>query len=160
MTSRYKDLREEISVLSCTPLDTTKMFSIYIAVAYWSIHAVDLLSVASADGYLYPVCDPVSLPALPRSLLLHDFGYAPQILIGLRDGTLVAYTFLKNALEDKRIFSLGTEPVGLTPFEMDEKNVVFASGSRGALFYVERGIIQHSSVLIKVTSRYLARRLR
>ncbi|KAI9465477.1 CPSF A subunit region-domain-containing protein [Lactarius psammicola] len=149
---RYKDLREEISVLSCTPLDTTKTFSVYIAVAYWSIHAVELLSVASADGYLYPVCDSVSLPALPRSLLLHDFGYAPQILIGLRDGTLVAYTFGKNALEDKRIFSLGTEPVGLTQFEMGEKRVVFASGSRAALLYAEKGILQHSSVLIKNVS--------
>jgi len=146
-------LREEISVLSCTPLDTTKTFSVYIAVAYWSIHAVELLSVASADGYLYPICDSVSLPALPRSLLLHDFGYAPQILIGLRDGTLVTYTFGKNALEDKRIFSLGTEPVGLSQFEMGEKRVVFASGSRAALLYAEKGILQHSSVLIKVTSR-------
>ena len=153
-------MHEEISVLSCKPFDTTKMFSVFIAVAYWSIHAVELLSVASADGYLYPVCDSVSVPALPRSLLLHDFGHAPQILIGLRDGTLVAYTFLKNAFEDKRTFSLGTEPVGLTQFEMDEKRVVFASGSRGALFYAERGTIQHSSVLIKVTSRYPARRLR
>ena len=143
-------MREEISALSCTPLDPTKMFSVYIAVAYWSIHAVELLSVASADGYLYPVCDSVSLPALPRSLLLHDFGSAPQILIGLRNGTLVTYTFVKNALEDRRIFSLGTEPVGLTQFEMGNKWVVFASGSRAALFYAEKGAMQHSSVLIKV----------
>ncbi|KAH9042112.1 CPSF A subunit region-domain-containing protein [Lactarius pseudohatsudake] len=146
---RYKDLREEISVLSCTPLDPTKFFSVYIAVAYWSIHAVDILSVASADGYLNPVCDSISLPALPRSLLLHDFGYAPQILIGLRNGILVAYTFGKNVLEDERIFSLGTEPVGLTQFEMGEKRVVFASGSRAALLYAEKGITQHSSVLVK-----------
>jgi DNA damage-binding protein 1 len=132
------------------------MFSAYIAVAYWSIHAVELLSVAS----LYPVCDSVSLPALPRSLLLHDFGYARQILIGLRNGTLVTYTFVENALKDKRIFSLGTEPVGLTQFEMGEKRVVFASGSRAALFHAERGTMQQSSVLIKVTSRYPARRLR
>ncbi|KAH9002600.1 CPSF A subunit region-domain-containing protein [Lactarius hatsudake] len=138
---RYKDLREEISVLSCTPLDPTKSFSVYIAVAYWS--------VASADGYLNPVCDSVSLPALPRSLLLHDFGYAPQILIGLRNGILVAYTFGKNVLEDERIFSLGTEPVGLTQFEMGEKRVVFASGSRAALLYADKGITQYSSVLIK-----------
>ncbi|KAH9080524.1 mono-functional DNA-alkylating methyl methanesulfonate N-term-domain-containing protein [Lactarius deliciosus] len=146
---RYKDLREEISVLSCTPLDPTKSFSVYIAVAYWSIHAVDILSVASADGYLNPVCDSVSLPALPRSLLLHDFGYAPQILIGLRNGILVAYTFGKNVLEDERIFSLGTEPVGLAQFEMGEKRVVFASGSRAALLYADKGITQYSSVLIK-----------
>jgi len=128
------------------------MFSFYIAVAYWSIHAVELLSVASTD-----VCDSVSLPAFPRSLLLHNFGNAPQILIGLRDGTLVAYTFVNDALEDKRIFSLGSEPVGLTQFDMGERRVVFASGSRGALFYSEKGIMQHSSVLIKVTSRHPVR---
>ncbi|KAI0304406.1 CPSF A subunit region-domain-containing protein [Multifurca ochricompacta] len=146
---RYKDLREEISALSCTPLNTAKMFSLYIAVAFWSIHAVDLLSVASTDGYFEPVCNSVSLPALPRSLLLHDFGNAPQMLVGLRDGTLVAYAFMKNQFEDKRVFSLGTEPVVLTQFEMGEKNVVFANGSRAALFYLEKGTLQHSSVLIK-----------
>jgi DNA damage-binding protein 1 len=138
------------------------MFSHYIAVGFWSIHAVDLLSVASADEhqYLEPVCNSVSLPALPRSLLLHDFDSAPQILIGLRDGTLIAYAFVKSGFEDKRVFSLGTEPVGLTQFEMGSKNVVFANGGRAALFYMERGILQHSSILIKVTSYHLCKRPR
>jgi DNA damage-binding protein 1 len=147
---RYKDLKEEISALSCTPLDTTKMFSLYVAVGYWSTYDVDLLSVASASEHFEPVCNSISLPALPRSLLLHDFDNAPQLLVGLRDGTLVAYAFVKNDFQDKRVFSLGTEPVGLTQFEMDETNVVFASGGRAALFFSERGILQHSSILIKV----------
>lgn len=150
MSHRYKDLQEEISALSCTPLDTTKMFSLYVVVGFWSTHTVDLLSVASANGYFEPVCDSLTLPALPRSLLLHDFGNAPHLLVGLRDGTLVAYAFVKNQFQDKRVFSLGTEPVGLTWFEMGEKKVVFANGSRAALFYLEKGILQHSSVLIKV----------
>jgi DNA damage-binding protein 1 len=152
---RHQDLKEEISALSCTPLNPTKMFSLYVAVGFWSTYAVDLLSVASTDGHFEPVCNSISLPALPRSLLLHDFGNAPHLLVGLRDGTLVAFTFAKNELQDKRVFSLGTEPVGLTQFEMGENNVVFASGSRAALFYLERGILQHSSILIKVnvTSR-------
>ena len=150
MSHRYKDLQEEISALSCTPLDATKMFSLYIAVGFWSTHTVDLLSVASAEGSFEPVCDSLTLPTLPRSLLLHDFGNAPHLLVGLRDGTLVAYAFVKNKFQDKRFFSLGTEPVGLTQFEMGEKKVVFANGSRAALFYLEKGILQHSSVLIKV----------
>jgi DNA damage-binding protein 1 len=154
----YKDLREEISALSCAPLDT-KMFSLYIAVGFWSTHAVDLLSVASLDEhrYLEPVCNSVSLPALPRSLLVHDFGNGPQILIGLRDGTLVAYAFVKCGFEDKRVFSLGTEPVGLTQFELGGKKVVFANGGRAALFYLERGILQQSSILVKVTSHHLCK---
>ena len=149
---RYKDLKEEISALSCTPLDPTKMFSLYIAVGFWSTYTVDLLSVASVDGdgHFEPVCNSLPLPALPRSLLLHDFGNAPHLLVGLRDGTLVAYTFVKNELQEKRVFSLGTEPVGLTQFEMSEKKVVFASGSRAALFYLERGTLQYSSILMKV----------
>ena len=147
---RYKDLEEEISALSCTPLDTTKMYSLYVAVGFWSTHTVNLFSVASTDGHFKSVCNSVSLPTLPRSLLLHDFGNAPQLLVGLRDGTLVAYTFVKNEFQDKRVFSLGTEPVGLTQFEMGEKKVVFANGSRAALIYLERGILQHSSILIKV----------
>jgi DNA damage-binding protein 1 len=151
VSPRYKDLKEEISALSCTPLDPTKMFSLYIAVGFWSTYTVDLLSVASTDGHFEPVCNSVSLPALPRSLLLHDFGNAPQLLVGLRDGTLVAFAFVKNEFQDKRVFSLGTEPVGLTQFEMGEKKVVFASGSRAALFFLERGILQHSSILIKVS---------
>lgn len=148
---RYEDLKEEISAVSCTPLDPTKMFSLYIAVGFWSTYTVDLLSVASVDGHFEPVCNPVSLSALPRSLLLHDFGNAPQLLVGLRDGTLVAFALVKNEFQDKRVFSLGTEPVGLTQFEMGEKNVVFASGTRAALFFSERGILQHSSILIKVS---------
>jgi DNA damage-binding protein 1 len=147
---RYKDLKDEISTLSCTPLDSTKMFSLYIAVGFWSTYTVDLLSVASTDGHFEPVCNSVSLPALPRSLLLHDFGNAPHLLVGLRDGTLVAFAFVKSEFQDKRVFSLGTEPVGLTQFEMGEKKVVLASGSRAALFYLERGILHHSSILIKV----------
>ncbi|KAI9512431.1 CPSF A subunit region-domain-containing protein [Russula earlei] len=146
---RSKDLQEEISALSCTPLDTTKMFSLYVAVGYWSTHVVDILSVASTEEAFQPVCDSVSLPALPRSLLLHDFGNTPQLLVGLRDGTLVAYTFEKNELQDKRIFSLGTEPVGLTQLEMDSKKVVIANGSRAALFYLERETLHHSSIFIK-----------
>ncbi len=134
MSHRYKDLQEEISALSCTPLDTTKMFTLYVVVGFWSTHTVDLLSVASADGFFEPVCDSLTLPALPRS----------------GDGTLVAYAFVKNEFQDKRVFSLGTEPVGLTRFEMGEKKVLFANGSRAALFYLEKGILQHSSVLIKV----------
>lgn len=157
MTSpRYKDLQEEISALSCTPLDTTKMFSLYVAVGFWSTHTVDLFPVASTSGYFEPVCNSLTLPALPRSLLLHDFGNAPHLLVGLRDGTLVTCAFVENEFQDKRVFSLGSEPVGLTQFEMGEKRVVFASGSRSALVYLEKGILQHSSVLIKVgfPSRY------
>jgi DNA damage-binding protein 1 len=149
---RYEDLKEEISALSCTPLDPTKMFSLYIAVGFWSTYVVELLSVASMDGHFELVCNSVYLPALPRSLLLHDFGpgNTPQLLVGLRDGTLVAFAFVKNEFQDKRVFSLGTEPVGLTQFEMGEKKVVFANGSRSALFFSEKGILQHSSILIKV----------
>jgi DNA damage-binding protein 1 len=148
---RYKDLKDEISGLSCTPLDPTKMFSLYIAVGFWSTYTVDLLSVASMNGHFVPVCNSITLPALPRSLLLHDFGNAPHLLVGLRDGTLVAFTLVKNEFQDKRVFSLGTEPVGLMQFEMGEKKVVFASGSRAALFYLEKGILQHSSILMKVS---------
>ena len=151
MLPRYEDLKEEISAVSCTPLDPTKMFSLYIAVGFWSTYTVDFLSVASIDGPFELVCNSVSLPSLPRSLLLHDFGNAPHLLVGLRDGTLVAFAFVKNEFQDKRVFSLGTEPVGLTQFEMGEKKVVFGSGTRAALFFSERGILQHSSILIKVS---------
>ena len=40
--------------------------------------------------------------------------------------------------------------LGLTQFEMSEKKVVFAGGSRAALFYLERGTLQHFSILMKV----------
>jgi len=126
------------------------MFTLHVAVGFWSTHTVELFSLASTDGSLEPVGNSLSLPALPRSLLLHDFGNAPHLLIGLRDGTLVAYAFAKSEFQDKRVFSLGTEPVGLTQFEMGDKKVVFANGSRAALLYLKRGILQHSSILIKV----------
>jgi hypothetical protein len=150
VSPRYKDLQEEVSALSCTPLDTSKMFSLHVAVGFWSTHTVELFSFASMNGSLEPVGNSLSLPALPRSLLLHDFGNAPHLLIGLRDGTLVTYALAKSEFQDKRIFSLGTEPVALTQFEMGENKVVFANGSRAALLYLKRGILQHSSILIKV----------
>jgi hypothetical protein len=99
-----------------------------------------------------PICNSASLPALPRSLLLHESGNVPHLLVGLGDGTLVAFAFVKNGFQEKRVFSLA---VGLTQFEMGEKRVVFGSGSRATVFFVREGILQHSTILIKVnvTSR-------
>jgi DNA damage-binding protein 1 len=150
----------EISAVSCTPPDPSKNFTHYIAASFWGSNCVKLFSpVANLDS----ICEKRSLPALPRSLLLHNFGqstntkdhdYHPHLLVGLTDGTVVSYALKSEnegfELVDQNIFSLGDLPVFLSACQVDSRKTVFACGSRASILFWERETLRHSPVFLKV----------
>jgi DNA damage-binding protein 1 len=129
-------------------------------VAFWVSHCVEILSVTD-EALLVSICKTSPLRALPRSVLLHDFGdshYMEEsdqrlhLLAGLADGTLVSFTMKDNNLTDSKTISLGDIPVSLLPCSVDSKRVVFASGRRTAVLFWSKERLHHSPVLSKVSS--------
>lgn len=107
------------------------------------------------------ICQSDSLNALPRSLLLYNFGsstqkkdpdYHPHLLVGLADGKVVSFTFRDRELDDQQTFSLGDLPVSLNPCQVENRKAIFAYGSRSSILFWERETIQHSPVILKVCS--------
>ena len=150
----------EIAAVSCAPFDTTKNYASTIAVSFWGTNRVTLLSLATAESYLSSLCE-VSLPSLPRSLLLHNFGtgrnkkeadFRPHLLVGLGDGSVVSYVFKEKegSLGDNKVFSLGTAPVSFSACAVDGRRAVFASGSRASVLYWDRQRLHQSPVMVKV----------
>ncbi|KAI0337556.1 hypothetical protein BDW22DRAFT_1363933 [Trametopsis cervina] len=158
----HKKTREfpgkEISALSCTPLDPTKKFALYIAVAFWESSTIQLLSLKDEQSYLAPFCDSPPLPAIVRSVVLHNFGqgkkskdadFRPYVVAGLADGSVTTMSFQEKELKDLKFFPLGSIPVALSVTVVDGKRNVFANGSRAAVFYWERQRLCQSSVMLK-----------
>ncbi len=123
-----------------------------LAAAFWGSNAAILLKL--------PTLGPVSAISLskgeahlPRSVLLHTFGDTqPYLLAGLANGTLVAYELDNRTLEPKgkRVMSLGNLPLTLTPCRHgSEKPVVFVSGSRPAVLFLDNGRLHHSPIVLK-----------
>ncbi|EPQ54734.1 hypothetical protein GLOTRDRAFT_116530 [Gloeophyllum trabeum ATCC 11539] len=153
-----EDGTKEIAAVSCLPIDPSKYYSTQVAVAFWASNEVKVLSITSAQNYLTPVCATGPLPSLPRSVLLYNFGtgvksdsrdYVPHLLVGLADGTALAFVYKDNTLSDKRVFSFGTGPVSLTPCEVDGKRSVFACAKRSGLLFWEKQRLQLSPMLVK-----------
>ncbi|PCH40170.1 hypothetical protein WOLCODRAFT_67201 [Wolfiporia cocos MD-104 SS10] len=145
----------EISAISCAPFDSTKKFTKHVAVSFWGTNKVEILSL---DSKLTTLCKTDSLPALPRSLLLYNFGsgrsqkeadFRPYLLVGLTDGSVVTYSFKEGELKDKKLFALGTAPVSFTTCNIDGRTALFASGSRAAVLYWDRQRLQQSPVMLK-----------
>jgi DNA damage-binding protein 1 len=150
-------LTSEISAVSCTPLNPSKNFTNYIAASFWGSNRVKLYSPES--NFLF-ICETPSLLALPRSLLLHNFGqstghkepdYHPHLLVGLTDGTAVSYAFRNKELVDQNVFSLGDLPVLLSACQVDSRKTVFACGSRSSILFWEKEMLRHSPVILKVS---------
>jgi DNA damage-binding protein 1 len=160
---RFRDVGDgfasEISAVSCTPPNSSKNFTNYIAVSFWGSNCVKLFS---PESNLTVICETPSLPALPRSLLLHNFGqstrtkdpdYHPYLLVGLTDGTVVSFAFQNKELVDQNIFSLGELPVFLSPCQVDSRKTVITCGSRASILFWERETLHHSPVILKVCWR-------
>ncbi|OBZ68977.1 DNA damage-binding protein 1 [Grifola frondosa] len=155
----FTDLKtgpKEIAAISCAPFDPSKEYSTYIALSFWGINKVTIISLASPD--LTPVCETSALPSLPHSILLYNFGtgrrpkdldYHPHVLVGLTDGTAVSYTFKDNQLKEHKVFSLGIAPVSLSTCVIDGKTGVFASGSRASVLYWGRQRVHQSPIMLK-----------
>lgn len=166
---------QEISALSITPLwpDTHPDSSRIAAVGFWGSNSVSLLSLPSLASL--PTADIGLAPSeghLPRSVLLHTFGNSQSdvasvfILVGLADGTLVTYELDAKSFRvlARRTMLLGNMPLRLTackhrgsgagPSGSSSKdqyqNVVFVSGSRPTIVFLENGRLQHSPISLKV----------
>lgn len=146
----------EISAISCTPLNPSKNFTNYIAVSFWGSNQVKLFS--PKGGSLSVICQTSALRALPRSLLLYNFGkdanskapdYHPHLLIGLADGTAISYSWRNNELSDPKTIPLGDVPVFLNAYQVDGRKALFACGSRASILFWDRDTLRHSPVILK-----------
>lgn len=157
---RFRDVGDgfatEISAVSCTPINPSRNFTNYIVASFWGSNCVKLFS---PESNLTVICESPNLLALPRSLLLHNFGqssntkdpdYHPHLLAGLTDGTVVSYAFKNKELVDQSIFSLGDLPVLLNACQVDSRKTVFACGSRASILFWEKDTLRHSPVILKV----------
>ncbi|CDO76087.1 hypothetical protein BN946_scf184649.g13 [Trametes cinnabarina] len=154
---KTRDFTDEICAISCTPFDPSKNYATSIAVSFWGSNRVSILSLDSPDSYLGPVCE-VTLPALPRCVLLHNFGtgvrpkdmdFHPHLLVGLADGNVVTYAFRDGELLDRKVSSVGNAPASLSVCSVDGRTVVFASGARASVLYWDRQRVRSSPVSIK-----------
>lgn len=155
---RTRDFPDEICAISCTPFDPTKNYATHIAVSFWSSNKIAVLSLDSPATYLGPVCE-VSLPTLPRSILLHNFGagarpkdadFRPHVLAGLADGSVMTFALRDGELHDGKASSLGNAPASLSLCSVDERTVVLAGGERSNVLYWDRQRIRPSPVGVKV----------
>ena len=165
--------RNEISAISCTPLDPTRAFTRTIVVSYWSSNTIEVFSVTESGFksiYLSP-----SLPSLVTSLLLYNFGsdqsskgldYHPYLLAGLSDGSVATFLWQEQQLKDRKIISLGRAPVSLIVYTAalgsngngsvgsgeggSDVKTVLAIGNRAIVFSHERNRLVHSPILLKV----------
>lgn len=128
-------------------------------VSFWGSNRVDVYKLEHTGLEL--LYQTPSLPALPRSLLLHNFGtglqpsepdYRPYLLAGLADGNAVSFAFngAGKLLSEQKIMNLGNAPVVFTTCEVDGRKAVFACGSRVAILFSNKERLQHSPILLKV----------
>ncbi|KAI0826862.1 CPSF A subunit region-domain-containing protein [Trametes gibbosa] len=155
------DVSDEICAISCTPFDPTKNFATSIAVSFWGSNRIAILSLDSPESYLNTVCE-VTLPALPRSILLHNFGtgarekdldFRPHLLAGLADGSVVTFALRGGELHDRKVSALGNAPASLSLCSVDGRTVVIASGARANVLYWDRQRIRPSPVGVKYAVR-------
>ena len=150
----------EVCAISCQPLDPAKSYASSMAVSFWGSNEVLILALDTPNPFHQIANAPrVTLPSLPRSILLHNFGtsgqtthpeFRPHLLIGLADGTLITYAFRDKGLHDRKQSSLGNAPVSLSVCQSEERTVVLASGSRANLLFWDNQRIKPSPVSIKV----------
>ncbi|KAI0335819.1 hypothetical protein GY45DRAFT_705258 [Cubamyces sp. BRFM 1775] len=154
---KSRDFMDEICAISCAPFDPRKNYATSIAVSFWGSNKVAILSLDSPESYLNTVCE-VTLPMLPRSILLHNFGTAtrskdadfhPHLLVGLADGSVVTYAMRDGELHDRKVSSLGNAPANLSVCSVDDKTVVVASAARANVLYWDRQRVRPSPVGVK-----------
>ncbi|KAI0311510.1 CPSF A subunit region-domain-containing protein [Amylostereum chailletii] len=155
---------DEVSAVSVDALNVNaaNAFATYFAVGFWCSNRVQLYQFNPNNGTLELAGKHVTLPALPRSIFLHNFGRGligregshPYLLVGLTDGSLVSYAIVEGddkmpLLTDRRVFSLGNAPVTITRCVVRNKDAIFATGSRAVVISWASGSLQHSPVPVK-----------
>ena len=87
---------------------------------------------------------------------------ASQLLVGLADGTAVSFKFKDDkdasgrvvSLKEEKVITLGELPVFLTACKAENKDALFACGSRASILSWENQTLQHSAVNLKVRLSY------
>ncbi|EIW81285.1 hypothetical protein CONPUDRAFT_56293 [Coniophora puteana RWD-64-598 SS2] len=141
----------EISAVSCTPADQSKSFSPMAAVAFWQTHRVEIISLGSPFPTL---CASVSLPSLPRSLLMHRFAgesanAPPHLLVGRADGVVATFVLKDKALVEQKQIPVGNLPVTFHTCKAKGRTAVFACGSRTSVLFWEKDRLRHSPLILK-----------
>lgn len=175
----------EICAVSITPMwDAFPDSSRAALIAFWGSAAVRLLELPTLEPY--NIADfPANESKLPSSVLLHVFDEGgddgkssnsgtPFALVGLSDGRLVAYELDKKGfrVKSRRTMVLGNTPLRLSVCQhsaarapgartssleaSERKRVVFVSGSRPTVLFMENGRLQHSPMNVKVRGRHYA----
>ena len=144
-----KAYSDEISAISISPQSRTSKFSKYVTLGFWRTNTVKVFSLPT-----FTLIHQLSMPHLPRSLLLYDFGdrSSPHtyLIVSLANGKVVLYPFSKDALGERKEALLSDCPLSLSKCEVNGQTALLASGTRSALFYWAKETLNHSAVLIKV----------
>ncbi|KAF9496184.1 hypothetical protein BDN71DRAFT_1415949 [Pleurotus eryngii] len=147
---------QEVSAISCVPIGNSPYFTRYIALAYWEKNVVEILRLGKGNK-LESISKTPSLPAVVRSLVLHNFGTEPSgsnsrpyVLAGLGDGSVAVFAWKDNKeLADKKLISLGDAPVSLSLCEVEGKTAVFAAGTQATIVSWDGRRLRDSPIMLK-----------
>ncbi|KIK59844.1 hypothetical protein GYMLUDRAFT_74297 [Collybiopsis luxurians FD-317 M1] len=153
----------EISAINCPVLDPAKLFSTFVAAAFWHTNQIKVYQFNS--GNMEYLCQSPPLSSPIRSVILNymtkdsyrikDRDSHLCVFAGLADGTVVAFEMVYNEdtklleLKNMNMTSLGHLPVAFTVHEVEGKRVVIAAGSRAVIFSWERSHLRVSPVMLK-----------
>ena len=142
--------------MSLSPLNPQQAYSRHLSVAYWGSNVVEILDV---NANLHSIARSPALPSVIRSMILYNFGsdasskgsdYHPYLLAGLGDGSIASMSFKGGQLADLKVISLGQSPVHLMPCIADGRKAVLAAGNRATIFFVDKGRLLSSPIILKV----------
>ncbi|KAF4605198.1 hypothetical protein EYR40_003981 [Pleurotus pulmonarius] len=149
-------ISQEVSAISCAPIGNSPYFTRYIALAYWEKNVVEILRLGKGNK-LESISKTSALPAVVRSLVLHNFGTEssgsnsrPYVLAGLGDGSVAIFDWKDNKeLSDKKLLSLGHAPVSLSLCEVEGKTAVFAAGTQATIVSWDGRRVRDSPIMLK-----------
>ena len=152
--TNYDSVPDEVSAISCVPIDPSKPYTDIVVIAHWRKLQVVVYSLVGKPKAL---CTPLQLSAPACSLLFHNFGTDTKenahtyLLCGLTDGSVTSLVWDNSQrLRDMKNVSLGTLPVCLSACQVNGKNAVFAAGTRASLLSWDKRHLTFSPVISRV----------
>jgi len=144
-------LDNEISCVTVSNLKAENSKSQFCAVGLWNFN----LLIFTLPSLELVITEPLSGHIIPRSLLFTSFEGNAYFFCGLGDGHLVHYTLNihqetnKLTLCDRRHVTLGTQPILLTTFTVNNLTYIFASSDRPTIIYYQNYKILYSNVNLR-----------
>lgn len=117
------------------------------AVGLWD-NALCLLALPGLEPLLR---EELQSDAIPRSVCLVALEGTTYLLSGMGDGQLLSCVYhpASGHIAEKRIVSLGTQPVSLRPFTTDKGTHVFAGSDRPTVVYSANRKLMYSNVNVR-----------